>query len=80
MSERKVKLSIEFSKKDYEHVLFLLGKENDPEAESLWEKMTEKELELPLEFLAEQMEVNKAGVVTTFLAMAIVYVSLEEHK
>lgn len=71
MSEEKVKLSFAFSKKDYEHCLFLLDRENDPDAERVWKAMAEEELEVPSEFIAKQLGVKKMVVLMAFVSIAI---------
>lgn len=71
MSEQKVKLSFEFGRKDYEHILYLLDLEKDPDVERFWNAMVEKEVEIPLEFLAEQTGVKKSAVLLSFVAVAM---------
>lgn len=71
MSEEKVKLSFEFGRKDYEHIIYLLDLEKDPDVERFWNAMVEKELEIPLEFLAEQTGVKKSAVLLSFVAVAM---------
>jgi len=71
MSEQKVKLSFEFGRKEYEHILYLLDLEKDPDVERFWNAMVEKEVEIPLEFLAEQTGVKKSAVLLSFVAVAM---------
>ena len=71
MSEQKVKLSFEFGRKDYEHIIYLLDLEKDPDVERFWNAMVEKELEIPLEFLAEQTGVKKSAVSSPLSALSL---------
>lgn len=71
MDKEKVKLSFAFSKKDYEHCLFLLDRENDPDAERVWKAMAEEELEVPLEFIAKQLGVKKMAALMAFVSIAV---------